>query len=131
MEVQLDFVFQDQHPHARFLQQSEEKRWVVVGIISRILTIRCNSKTLPWLELQLGELKWPPNGRFLQFKFGNGRYYLPLGWNGWTIARRISLSTDPTTKRTIYNYRAKWFLGDRWPGCEYEEGREEDMEEGD
>ncbi len=45
LEVQLDFVFQDQHLHAQFLQQSEEKCWVVVGIISRILTMRCNSKT--------------------------------------------------------------------------------------
>lgn len=100
------------------LPPEERARTVVVGKITRILTIQAIGEATkqPWLELLLGEKQEAGTGRFPRFKMGEARYYVPLGWHGWSIARRIGLCADPTNRgMVLYNYRMVWYLGDKWP----------------
>jgi hypothetical protein len=69
------------------------------------------------MEMRLGQFQHRATGqRFLRFKLTTRRYYLPLGWQGWTVAKRISLIPDPLRRQlTLFNHRVKWNIADRWP----------------
>jgi hypothetical protein len=64
----------------------------------------------PWMELRLGEaLGVNPIG-FHCFKLGDTCYYLPLGWHGWTVARRVDLSHGPLAcPMMVIDHRLKWY----------------------
>jgi hypothetical protein len=84
---------------------------VVIGKVSRFLLIKCDNMVQPWVELTLGELDHFFEG-FQEFQFGQRRFYLPLGWNSWTIAKRVHLV--PLQHSVVYNHRVRWHLGDMW-----------------
>jgi hypothetical protein len=68
-------------------------------------------------EMRLGQFQRTATGqRYLRFKLSARRFYIPLGWNDWTVAKHISLVPDPTQQTlTLYNHRVKWNITDRWP----------------
>jgi hypothetical protein len=63
------------------------------------------------------------------FQLYTSCYYVPFRWNGWTVARKISLCSDFSHYGLLlYNYRTTWHLGDAWPSGQhivYRETREE------
>ena len=48
---------------------------------------------LLWLEVELGESE-VPSSSWLWFKMSKAQYYMPLGWNKWSVAHWISLLID-------------------------------------
>jgi hypothetical protein len=108
--IQIAFSFRDED---NILQVADADQ-VVLGQISRLLTVECQNETKPWIEIKLSK-KQPSKAGFLRFKESAILYYIPLGWNGWTIAKRAFICGDPTTRgETIYNHRVKWQLADQW-----------------
>lgn len=105
--------------------KQKNKCCIVVGTITRLLMVRLNGTPLPWLEMRLGEIQndeAPLN--YLCFKLDEKRrYYIPLGWGGWTVAKRLLLMCNPMAVRSnhtlfLYNHRIKWEITDRWPATE-------------
>lgn len=96
------------------LPADETWRHVVVARISRFLHIPCgDGKARRWLELELLEESGVHEG-FRQFKLSQRRHYVPLGWNGWTIASRIFLVPRGNLPFYFLNHRIRWQLRDRW-----------------
>jgi hypothetical protein len=82
----------------------EESGTTVVGVMQ------------PWMELRLGQPLGLNQIGYHGFRFGDTCYYLPLGWHGWTVARRVSLAHDHLAHTvTVINHRLKWYIGDQWP----------------
>ncbi|ELR11843.1 uncharacterized protein ACA1_363430 [Acanthamoeba castellanii str. Neff] len=71
------------------LNKSKTQR-VMIRRISQLLRITCDNKVRPWVELELGDLRGVSDG-FLEFGLSQRRFYLPFGWNGWTVAKRVHL----------------------------------------
>ncbi|ELR14995.1 uncharacterized protein ACA1_211490, partial [Acanthamoeba castellanii str. Neff] len=84
---------------------------VVIGRISRLLRIACDNVVKAWVELELGDLRGVSDG-FLEFRLSQRWFYLPFGWNGWTVAKRVHLMQQHAG--LLYNHRIRWHLGDRW-----------------
>jgi hypothetical protein len=108
LSSQIRFIFKDTR---RLILEDSETQRVVIGKIARLLTIECDGRARPWLELELGELAGFRDG-FLEFRFGARRFYLPFGWNGWTVAKRVHLVRQ--RNGVVYNHRVRWHIGDRW-----------------
>ena len=70
----------------KWLLQQDDHVNVVVANITRVIMFTSSG---PWLEVELGESQTPSS--WLRFKFSEARYYVPLGWNEWSVARWISL----------------------------------------
>ncbi len=89
---------------------------IVVGRISRLLSLKHRGQPLAWLEVCLAQHVPDRHPLFIGFKLSEARYYVPLGWGGWTVARRISLPIDfINSQYRIYNYRMLWLMADQWP----------------
>jgi hypothetical protein len=69
------------------------------------------------MEMRLGQFQHGATGqRYLRFKLSTRRYYVPLGWKNWTVAKRISLVPYPMRLQLVLcNHRVKWNIEDRWP----------------
>lgn len=66
LSSQICFIFED--TRHLILKDSETQR-VVIGKIACLLTIECDGRAWPWLELELGELA-SFRDSFLEFRFG-------------------------------------------------------------
>ncbi len=66
LSSQICFIFED--TRHLILKDSEMQR-VMIGKIAHLLTIKCDGRGQPWLELKLGELAGFRDG-FLEFRFG-------------------------------------------------------------
>ncbi|ELR24549.1 uncharacterized protein ACA1_171220 [Acanthamoeba castellanii str. Neff] len=109
----------EDYPNIRFIIDNSrhaildesETQCVVIGRISRLLRIACDNVVKAWVELELGDLRGVSDG-FLEFRLSQRRFYLPFGWNGWTVAKRVHLVQQHAG--LLYNHRVRWHLGDRW-----------------
>ncbi|ELR13517.1 uncharacterized protein ACA1_247210 [Acanthamoeba castellanii str. Neff] len=109
----------EDYPNIRFIIDNSrhaildesETQCVMIGRISRLLRIACDNVVKAWVELELGDLRGVSDG-FLEFRLSQRRFYLPFGWNGWTVAKRVHLVQQHAG--LLYNHRVRWHLGDRW-----------------
>lgn len=108
LSMQLPFIFNDTR---HLILNQPETQHIMVGKVCRFLKINCDDRVRPWVELKLGELHHFHDG-FLKFHFSERRFYLPLRWNHWTVAKRVHLV--PQRGCVIHNHRVLWHLGDRW-----------------
>ncbi|ELR12033.1 uncharacterized protein ACA1_353350 [Acanthamoeba castellanii str. Neff] len=99
----------DNSRHA-ILDESKTQH-VMIRRISCLLCIACDNVVKVWVELELGDLCGVSDG-FLEFRLSQRRFYLPFGWNGWTITKRVHLMQQHAG--LLYNHRVRWHLGDRW-----------------
>lgn len=119
-----EFVFSDDRS-IRLLPPGDPHERVVVARIARVLSIEHKGERMPWLEVCFAQRVLDRHWLFLSFKMREARFYVPLGWGGWTIARRISLRADySNVQYHLYNHRTLWLLADRWPP-----GRESRLED--
>lgn len=120
---QLQYVYKDDQT-VKVLDKHQHKNncCIIVGTITRLLTVQLNGTPTQWLEMWLGEIQWnavPLD--YLRFKLDEKhRYYIPLGWCGWTVAKCLLLMIDPLAPKSnctlfLYNHRIKWEITDRWP----------------
>jgi hypothetical protein len=115
IQIELSFI-DDADSATPLLPAHELARRVAVGKVTRFLSMEFDGETWPWMELVLGEHLNNTDLDYMCFAFGATRCYVPLGWGGWTVARRVSLARDPTNPRcTLINHRVRWYLGDQWP----------------
>jgi hypothetical protein len=87
LSSQIHFIFEDTR---HLILKDLETQRVVIAKITHLLTIECDGRAQPWLELKLGELASFRDG-FLEFRFSVQQFYLPFRWNRWTIAKHIHL----------------------------------------
>jgi hypothetical protein len=81
-----------------------------------VLSLEHLGQRAAWLEVCFAQRVPERRALFISFKQSEARYYVPLGWGGWTIARRISLPVDfINSQYRIYNHRMLWQIADRWP----------------
>ncbi|ELR18688.1 uncharacterized protein ACA1_394540 [Acanthamoeba castellanii str. Neff] len=99
----------DNSQHA--ILDESKTQCVVIGRISRLLHIACDNVVKAWVELELGDLRSVSDG-FLKFWLSQRRFYLPFGWNGWTVTKRVHLVQQHAG--LLYNHHIRWHLGDRW-----------------
>ncbi len=105
----------DHKTRRRLLQrwQLDDHSNIMLANITHVLTFAKSDP--PWLEVELGESE-APSSSWLRFEMSKARYYVPLGWNEWSVARRISLPIDNVHRGLhIYNRRMTWQIEDRWP----------------
>jgi hypothetical protein len=120
--VQISFSFSDCR-EPLILDETEAYRCIVVGRVRRLLTITCSpldvqsdgdtqvwDDTRAWLELHL----YDDNGQldeFHKFKSSKRCYYVPLGWGGWTVAKRVSVVH--LRESCVLNHRVEWDISDQ------------------
>ncbi len=110
--TQDNFVIMDDNMRKRLLQCNDHMN-LMVASITHIITFTTSDP--PWLEVVLGESK-ALSSLWLQFKMSKAWYYMPLGWNEWSVARCVSLPIDHTHRKLhIFNHQMTWKIEDHWP----------------
>ncbi len=76
--LQIRFIIDDTRHIILDESETSETQRVVIGKVSRFLSIKCADRVRPWVELELGDLLDIRDG-FLEFHFSKRRFYLPFG----------------------------------------------------
>jgi hypothetical protein len=101
--TQDNFIIMDDNIRKWLLQHNDQAN-VMVANIMKVVTFTKSDP--PWLEVSLGESLWSRAwSSWLQFKMSMVCYFVPLGWNEWSMACHISLPIDHVhQKQHIYNH---------------------------
>lgn len=95
-------------------QQNTQAQIYRVASIDTVLNVTAGEfGSRPWLRVRL-HYYLSTDQCFACFAPGTLQV-IPLGWNDWRIARRISLVPHPTRSTTLlFNHRVTWVLADHW-----------------
>jgi len=112
--TQDDFVITDDNIRKWLLWRNDHMN-IVMANIMKVLTFTRSDP--PWLEVLLGESLWSSrSSSWLWFKMSEVHYYVPLRWNEWSVACRISLPINHAHwKQRIFNHQMTWKIKDHWP----------------